>query len=77
MQFFLTFIEDIKCIFTKIIQKDILHFMSEFVQEPSNVLMPVVIVENPPQSLVKSDNIVMQFISVHSIVGFKLFFQHG
>ena len=50
--------------------------MGEFIEEASDILVGVVIVEDPPQPLVKSDNVVVQFVFVHSIVGFKLFLQH-
>lgn len=68
MKLFLTFIENIESVVFEINEKDIFHLICDFIEKSSNILMTIVIIENPSQTFVYSNNIIMELVFIGSIV---------
>lgn len=77
MQFLLALIEDIERVVLEVNKEDVFHFIGDFVKEASDVLMTVVIVEDPSEAFVDTDDVVMQLVLVNSIVRVQLFLELG
>lgn len=68
MQLFFTLVEDQICRLLEIYQEEIFHFVCYFVQESSHILVGIVIVKDPSQSFIDSDDKVMEIVLVSSII---------
>lgn len=72
MQLLLIPIKDPNHIGLKIIQKQILHLIRNLIQKPPYILMPIIVVQQPSQSLIDPNDIIVQVIYPPSIVILQL-----
>lgn len=72
MQLLLIPIKNPNHIRLKIIQKQILHLIRNLIQKPPNILMPIIVVQQPSQSLIDPYHIIVQVIDPPSIVILQL-----
>ena len=77
MQFLLAFVKHIECVIFKVDKEDFFHFVGDLIEEPSDVLMAVIIVEDPSQSFINSQQEVMKVIVIMSVVKIQLFSNLG
>lgn len=75
MQFFLIPIKDPVHTLLELHQEYLLHPVSNLIEEAPNILMLVVVIEQPPEPLINPHNIIMQIIKPPAMIIKELLIQ--
>ena len=60
MHFFLVSVKGLEHIFLEVFKEDIFHLVSDLIEEPSDVFVPIKLVEQPSESFIYSHDVVMK-----------------